>query len=226
MSIYKSQKGREESLLLYDKQLLKLGNPELRKRQLFLSYNSFSLHHVPFRQARSHRAADPLRDEYHRRVPRRHLRVGVYRHHLAQHGGPARAHAARRPASNGAAQQGLRRSHSHHDDVHLRVQRHPRSLRPGEVYLALVRQPQVRHGETVAAYLRAAARHRHPRRPDQRHARGRHRLEPSVRRIRHLWLQKRRRLSHHDDHRHRVRRAARHVARPVQIPAARGHQRL
>ena len=28
------------------------------------------------------------------------------------------------------------------------------------------------------------------------------------------------------DHRHRVRRAARHVARPVQIPAARGHQRL
>ena len=25
MSIYKSQKGREESLLLYDKQLLKLG---------------------------------------------------------------------------------------------------------------------------------------------------------------------------------------------------------
>lgn len=60
----------------------------------------------------------------------------------------------------------------------------------------------------------------------KRHARGRHRLEPSVRRIRHLWLQKRRRLPHHDDHRHRVRRAARHVARPFQIPAARGHQRL
>lgn len=63
--------------------------------------------------------------------------------------GLARAHAARRPARNGAAQQGLRRSHSHHDDVHLRVQRHPRSLRPGEVYLALFVSRKCVQGETV-----------------------------------------------------------------------------